>query len=51
MHQRTCKIVENSLLKMTFRRCAHIESNVIVNFELKIIIDIHAKVVEEIDSK
>jgi hypothetical protein len=36
---------------MLFRRCAHIESNVVVNIELKFIIDIHAKIAERINSK
>jgi hypothetical protein len=51
MHQRTCEIVERFLLKMLFRRCAHIESNVVINIELKFIIDIHAKIAERINSK
>jgi hypothetical protein len=51
MHQRACEIVERSLLRMLFRRCAHIESNVVVIIELRFIIDIHAKVAERINSK
>jgi hypothetical protein len=51
MHQRACEIVERSLLRMLSRRCAHIESNVVVNIELRFIIDIHAKVVKKINSK
>jgi hypothetical protein len=51
MHQRTCEIVERFLLRMLSRRCAHIESNVVVNTELRLIIDFHAKIVERINSK
>jgi hypothetical protein len=51
MHKRACEIVERSLFRMLSRRCAHIESNVVVNIELKFIIDIHAKVAERINSK
>jgi hypothetical protein len=51
MHQRTCEIVERFLLRMLFRRCAHIESNVVVIIELRFIIDIHVKVAEKINSK
>jgi hypothetical protein len=36
---------------MLFRRYAHIKSNVIANFELRFIIDLHAKIVEKINSK
>jgi hypothetical protein len=36
---------------MLSRRCAHIESNVVVITELKLIIDFHAKIAEEINSK
>jgi hypothetical protein len=36
---------------MLSRRCAHIESNVVVITELRFIIDIHAKIVERINSK
>jgi hypothetical protein len=45
------KIVERFLLKMLFRRCAHIESNVVVNIQLRLIIAFHAKIVEKINSK
>jgi hypothetical protein len=36
---------------MLFRRCAHTESNVDRNSELKFIIDFHAKIAEKINSK
>jgi hypothetical protein len=36
---------------MLSRRCAHTESNVVVITELKLIIDFHAKIAEEINSK
>jgi hypothetical protein len=51
MHQRTCEIVEKSLLRMLSRRCAHTESNVVVVIELRLIIDFHAKIAERINSK
>jgi hypothetical protein len=51
MHQKACEIVERFLFRMLSRRCAHTESNVVVNIELKFIIDIHAKVAERINSK
>jgi hypothetical protein len=51
MHQKTCEIVERFLFRMLFRRCAHIKSNVIINSELRFMIDIHAKIVEKINSK
>jgi hypothetical protein len=51
MHQRTCQIVKKFLLWMLFRRCVHIESNVVVIIELRFIIDFHAKIVERINSK
>jgi hypothetical protein len=51
MHQRTCENVERFLLRMLSHRCTHIKSNVVVSFELRLIIDIHAKVAERINSK
>jgi hypothetical protein len=51
MHQKTCEIVERFLIRMLFRRCAHIESNVVVNIELSLIIDFHAKIAKRINSK
>jgi hypothetical protein len=43
--------VERSLFRMLSRRCAYIESNVVINIELRFIINIHAKVAERINSK
>jgi hypothetical protein len=51
MHQRACEIVEKSLFKMLSRCCAHIKSNVVVNIELRLIIDFHAKIAKKINSK
>ncbi len=51
MHQKTCQIVRKFLSRMLFRRCAHIESNVVVITELRLIIDFHAKIAEKINSK
>jgi hypothetical protein len=51
MHQRACQIVRRFLLRMLSRRCAHIESNVVVIIELRLIIDFHAKIAERINSK
>jgi hypothetical protein len=51
MHQKTCESVERFLLRMLFRRCAHIESNVVVDTDLRLIIDFHAKIAEKINSK
>jgi hypothetical protein len=36
---------------MLFRRCAYFESNIVVIIELRLIINIHAKVIEKINSK
>ncbi len=51
MYQRTCEIVERFLLKILFRRYAHIESIVVVITELKLIIIFHTKIAERINSK
>ncbi len=51
MHQKACEIVERFLFKMLSRRCAHIESNVVVNIELRLIINFYAKIAEKINSK
>jgi hypothetical protein len=51
MHQRTCEIVERSLFRMLSRRYAHIESNVVIIIELRLIINFHAKIAERINSK
>jgi hypothetical protein len=51
MHQRACQIVKRFLLWMLFRRCAHIESNVVVIIELRFIIDFYAKIAERFNSK
>jgi hypothetical protein len=45
------KLSKDLFLRMLFRRCAHIESNVIIIIELRFIIDFHAKIAERIISK
>ncbi len=47
MHQRACKIVARFLFRILSRRYVYIESNVVVNFELRLIINIHAKIVKK----
>jgi hypothetical protein len=51
MYQRTCEIVERFVFKILSRRCAYIESNVVVIIELRLIINFHVKIIERINSK
>ncbi len=51
MHQKACEIIERFLFKMLSRRYAHIESNVVVIIELRLITNFHAKIAEKINSK
>jgi hypothetical protein len=51
MYQKACTIVKKSVFEMLFRRRIYIKLNVVADFELRLIVDIFAKVVQKINQE